>query len=160
MRPIDKRYSETHEWVKVDGDDAIIGITDYAVNQLSDLVHLELPEVGDNVESDAPLGEIESVKTVSDLIAPITGEIVAVNDKVVKDLDVLSEDPFEDGWLVRVRIADKEELENLMSAQEYEEFVETAEEEEEEEKTSVEGEEEDEEDEEEDEKEEKEKKPS
>lgn len=159
MRPIDKRYSETHEWVKVDGEDAIIGITDYAVNQLSDLVHLELPEVGDNVESDAPLGEIESVKTVSDLIAPLTGEIVAVNDKVVKDLDVLSEDPFEDGWLVRLRIADKEELENLMSAQEYEEFVETAEEEEEEEENTVE-EGAEEEDEDEDEEEEKEKKPT
>ncbi len=150
MRPADKRYSETHEWVKVDGDEAVIGITDYAVNQLSDLVHLELPEVGDPVESDAPLGEIESVKTVSDLIAPLTGEVVAVNDKVVKDLDILAEDPFEDGWLVRLRMTDKEELENLMSAQEYEEFVETAEEAEEEEEEE-EG-EEDEEDEEEEEK--------
>ena len=156
MRPADKRYSETHEWVKADGDEAVIGITDYAVNQLSDLVHLELPEFGDAVESDAPLGEIESVKTVSDLIAPLSGEVVAVNEKVVKDLAILGEDPFEDGWLVRVRMTDKEELENLMSAQEYEEFVETAEEEEEEEDSAEEGEEEDEEEDEEEEKEEKE----
>lgn len=147
MRPEDKLYSETHEWVKTEGDEATIGITDYAVNQLSDLVHIDLPEVGDIVESDAPLGEIESVKTVSDLIAPLSGEVIAVNEKVIKDLDILAEDPFEEGWLVRIKMTDKEEIENLMSAQEYEEFVESAEEaEEEDEDEAEEGEEEEEKD--------------
>ncbi|HLY09319.1 MAG TPA: glycine cleavage system protein GcvH, partial [Planctomycetota bacterium] len=114
--------------------EATIGITDYAVKQLADLVHIDLPKVGDNVEQGAPFGEIESVKTVADLIAPLTGKIIEVNKEVGGDLDTLKEEPFEDGWLVRIKPSDPAELESLMTKKEYEEFLESSEEGEKEEK--------------------------
>ncbi len=123
MRPRDLKYSETHEWVRVERDDAVIGITDYAIKELSDLVHLELPEVGDTVEQDSPFGEIESVKAVSDLISPLTGEVVAVNENVLNNIDLLTTDAFEDGWLLRIRMDDPSELETLITSQEYDELV-------------------------------------
>lgn len=134
MRPDDYKFSESHEWIKYNEKkkEATVGITDYAVKQLSDLVHIDLPKVGDNVEQGAPFGEIESVKTVADLIAPITGKIIEVNKEVGSDLDTLKEEPFEDGWLIRIKPSDPAELESLMSKKEYEEFLESSEEEEEE----------------------------
>jgi glycine cleavage system H protein len=134
MRPDDFKYSETHEWIKYSDKkkEAIVGITDYAVKQLSDLVHLDLPKVGDNVEQGAPFGEIESVKTVADLVSPLTGKILEVNKEVASDLDVLKEEPFEDGWLIKIKPSDPSELESLMTKKEYEEFLESSEEEEEE----------------------------
>ena len=96
MRPDDYKFTETHEWVKYSDKkkEAVVGITDYAVKQLSDLVHIELPKVGDKVEQGAPFGEIESVKTVADLLAPLTGTIVEVNKDLASDLDTLKEEPF------------------------------------------------------------------
>jgi len=136
MRPDDYKYSESHEWIKYNEKkkEATIGITDYAVKQLADLVHIDLPKVGDNVEQGAPFGEIESVKTVADLIAPLTGKIIEVNKEVGGDLDTLKEEPFEDGWLVRIKPSDPAELESLMTKKEYEEFLESSEEGEKEEK--------------------------
>jgi glycine cleavage system H protein len=136
MRPDDYKYSETHEWIKYSDKkkEAVIGITDYAVKQLSDLVHIDLPKVGDSVEQGAPFGEIESVKTVADLVSPLSGKIIEVNKEVASDLDTLKEEPFDDGWLVKIKPSDPSELETLMSKKEYEEFLESAEEEEEEEK--------------------------
>lgn len=135
MRPDDYKYSETHEWVKYNDKkkEATVGITDYAVKQLSDLVHLELPKVGDTLEQGAPFGEIESVKTVADLVSPLSGKVVDVNKEVAADLDILKEEPFEDGWLIKIKPSDPSELESLMTKKEYEEFLESAEEEEEEE---------------------------
>lgn len=135
MRPDDYKYSETHEWVKYNEKkkEATVGITDYAVKQLSDLVHLELPKVGDTLEQGAPFGEIESVKTVADLVSPLSGKVVEVNKEVAADLDILKEEPFEDGWLIKIKPSDPTELESLMTKKEYEEFLESAEEEEEEE---------------------------
>ena len=130
MRPDDYKYSESHEWIKYNAKtkEATVGITDYAVKQLADLVHIDLPKVGDSVEQGAAFGEIESVKTVADLIAPLTGKIIEVNKEVGGDLDTLKEEPFEDGWLVRIKPSDPSELESLMTKKEYEEFLESSEE--------------------------------
>ena len=129
MRPEDYKYSESHEWIKYNDKkkEATIGITDYAVKQLADLVHIDLPKVGDSVEQGAPFGEIESVKTVADLIMPLTGKIIEVNKDIAGDLDTLKEEPFEDGWLVRIKPSDPAELESLMTKKEYEEFLESSE---------------------------------
>ena len=136
MRPDDYKFTETHEWVKYSDKkkEAVVGITDYAVKQLSDLVHIELPKVGDKVEQGAPFGEIESVKTVADLLAPLTGTITDVNKDLASDLDTLKEEPFEDGWLIKIKPSDPSELEPLMAKKEYEEFLESNEEDEEDEK--------------------------
>lgn len=129
MRPDDLKYTETHEWLKINKKTKIItiGITDYAVAQLSDLVHIELPEVGDTLEAGQPFGEIESVKAVSDLFAPVTGEITETNEEVVNNLDTLGKDPFEEGWLIRVNVGNTTEIEGLMTRKEYDEFVRTEE---------------------------------
>lgn len=126
-RPDDLKYTETHEWMRIDKKKKIvtIGITDYAVAQLSDLVHIELPDTGDKLEAGQPFGEIESVKAVSDLFAPVSGEILETNEDVAKDLDLLAKDPFEDGWLIKVSATDLAELEGTMSRKEYDEFVES-----------------------------------
>ena len=136
MRPDDFKYSETHEWIKYNpkSKEATIGITDYAVKQLSDLVHIDLPKVGDNVEQGAPFGEIESVKTVADLVSPLSGKILEVNKEVSGDLDTLKEEPFEDGWLIKIKPTEPSELESLMTKKEYEEFLKSSEDEKEDEK--------------------------
>ncbi|MBI3097960.1 MAG: glycine cleavage system protein GcvH [Planctomycetes bacterium] len=133
MRPKDVKYTESHEWVRMEGNEAVVGITDFAVAQLSDLVHIDLPQAGDAVEQDAPFGEVESVKAVSDLISPLSGKVVAINEELPANLDLLAKDPFDEGWLVRVRVDDAAELEHLLSAAQYEEFLEAEQEEEEEE---------------------------
>ena len=122
-RPLDLKYTDTHEWIRIQERTATIGITDYAVAQLSDLVHLELPEEGEEMEKESPFGEIESVKTVADLVAPAGGKIAAVNETVVKNLDLLHDDPYEEGWLIKLKLSDPKELEDLMSAKEYEDYI-------------------------------------
>ena len=136
MRPDDYKYSESHEWIKYNAKskEATVGITDYAVKQLADLVHIDLPKVGDNVEQGSPFGEIESVKTVADLVSPLTGKILEVNKEVGGDLDTLKDEPFEGGWLIKIKPSDPAELESLMTKKEYEEFLESSEEDEEEDK--------------------------
>lgn len=136
MRPEDCKYTETHEWVKYNEKkkEAVIGITDYAVKQLSDLVHIELPKVGESLEQGAPFGEVESVKTVADLVAPASGKVLETNKEVVNDLDLLKDEPFEDGWLIKIKVSDPSEIEALMTKKEYEEFLESSEEEEKEDK--------------------------
>ena len=122
-RPEDLKYATTHEWARISDDGAfvVVGITDHAVEELSDLVHVELPEVGTRAEKDSRLGEIESTKTVSDLIAPVSGEIVEVNADIVEkeNLDLISNSPFGDGWLVKIRIEGPEELDALLTAADY-----------------------------------------
>ncbi|OGL44235.1 MAG: glycine cleavage system protein H [Candidatus Schekmanbacteria bacterium RBG_16_38_10] len=123
MRPRDLKYSETHEWVKLVGKDVVVGITDYAVKQLSDLVHIELPKVGEKIEQGSSFGEIESVKTVAELIAPIGGKVIEVNKSVVDNIEILSDEPFEEGWLMKVKVGDMSELDTLMSSSEYADFI-------------------------------------
>ncbi len=124
-RPSELKFSETHEWVRVDGSEAVIGISDYAIGQLSDLVSVELPKIGAVVEIETPMGEVESVKTVAELVSPVSGKIVAVNKDAADNIDLLSESPFEDGWLVRIKMKDPKDLDHLMSAKEYEEYLKT-----------------------------------
>ena len=127
MRPTDRRYHDTHEWIKPDGDTMLIGITDFAVSELSngnegDLVYCDLPEAGRILEAGQTFGEIESVKAVADLNSPVAGEVLDVNPAIEDHLEVLSKDPWNQGWLIRVKPALKN-LDHLMSAEEYEKFI-------------------------------------
>jgi glycine cleavage system H protein len=123
------RYSESHEWVRWDGDEAICGITDYAQESLSDVVYVELPEEGDSLERDDIFGVVESVKAASDLYMPMSGEIGAVNQSLEDEPELVNQDPYGEGWLIRFKPSDRGEFDDLMTGEEYEEFV--AEEEEE-----------------------------
>ncbi|HEY8173687.1 MAG TPA: glycine cleavage system protein GcvH [Dehalococcoidia bacterium] len=121
--PGDRQYSKEHEWVKRDGDAATVGITDYAQEQLGDVVYVDLPEPGANVTQFEKMGEIESVKAVSDLYSPISGEVRRVNDGVVEKPELVNSDPHGDGWLIEVRISDASELDKLLSAADYDAFI-------------------------------------
>jgi len=123
--PDDLLYSRTHEWVRVEeGGQAVIGITAYAAEEMGDIVYVELPEKGDELELDAAFGVIESVKATADLYSPISGEVVEINTPLEDAPEAINEDPYNDGWLVRVELKDPSELEDLMDAREYQEFVE------------------------------------
>jgi glycine cleavage system H protein len=113
------KYSKTHEWVAVEGDVATIGISDFAVHLLSDLVYADLPAVGKRITQGQPFGEVESVKAVSDLYAPVSGEVIARNDKLPDNLDLLTTSPFADGWMVKVRLSNPGELASLLSQTAY-----------------------------------------
>lgn len=124
MTPSDLRYTKTHEWVRVETDASgakigVVGITDYAVQSLHDLTFLELPQVGQQVEHDAKMGEVESVKAVSDLNSPVDGEVIEVNAALPDNLALLSEDPYGRGWLAKVRLADASPLDALLDAAAY-----------------------------------------
>ncbi len=121
--PADLRYSKEHEWVKLEGDVAIIGITDFAQKQLTDIVFVELPDKGRGVESGKQIGVIESVKSVSDIFCPVTGEIVEVNEALQDNPDTINKDPYGEGWIVKVKLADKTEVDGLMSTEDYDRFV-------------------------------------
>jgi len=117
------RYSKEHEWVRVEGDIATVGITDYAQEQLGDLVYLDLPKVGTAVHQFEKLGEIESVKAVSDLFSPVSGEVTERNEEAVKSPELVNQDPYGRGWLVRLTLSDASEVDKLLTAEQYEEFV-------------------------------------
>lgn len=126
MRPDDRKYLKSHEWVKVEGEYAYIGLTDYAVSHLSDLVFLDLPDVGTDLMMNEPFAEIESVKAVSDLFCPVTGEVVEQNEELLGDLNILNSDPWEKGWMVKVQMQIPSELEQLLDAAAYEKSLEDA----------------------------------
>ena len=124
MRPDDRKYQESHEWVKIDGDTASVGITDFAVEELSngnegDLVYCDLPEVGRVLEAGETFGEIESVKAVADLNTPIGGEVIEVNGDIEDHLEILAQDPWQKGWLIKLKPASKN-VDHLLSAEDYE----------------------------------------
>jgi glycine cleavage system H protein len=121
--PDDRKYSKEHEWLKIDGDAATIGITDYAQQQLGDVVYVDLPEPGATIAQFEKMGEIESVKAVSDLFTPASGEVLEVNQAVVEKPEVVNSDPHGAGWLLRVRLTDVSEAAKLLSAAEYDAFV-------------------------------------
>jgi glycine cleavage system H protein len=120
MRPSDLRYTKTHEWVRIEKDIATTGITDFAVTALSDLVYVDLPAVTDLLEQGQPYAEVESVKAVSDVYAPLSGEIVELNEEVGDNLDLVSKEPFGKGWLVKFRLSHPNEIETLLTAEAYE----------------------------------------
>ena len=119
--PGDRRYTTEHEWIKPDGDQYVIGITAFAQDQLGDIVYVELPKVGDRVEAGKAFGVIESVKTASDLYAPVTGEVVEVNGELVDQPQSVNDDPYERGWMIKIRGADTGEVEKLLTAEQYSE---------------------------------------
>jgi glycine cleavage system H protein len=123
MNPEDLLYSSEHEWVRRKGDRVVLGITDYAQQALGDIVYLEVPDEGTQVVADEAFAEVESVKAVSDIYSPVTGEIVKVNQKVIDSPEIIHEDPYGKGWIVVIEMSDPTELDNLMTAEEYEEFI-------------------------------------
>lgn len=115
----DLYYSETHEWVKVDKDTAYVGISDYAQKELGDIVYIDLPEAGTIVSAGEEIGSIESAKAVVDFVTPVSGEILKVNDDVLENVSLLNESPYEQGWLLKLKLTNTDELETLLSASEY-----------------------------------------
>jgi glycine cleavage system H protein len=121
--PSDRRYTKEHEWVRVQNNLGTVGITDYAQDQLGDVVYVDLPSPGTQVKQLEKLGEIESVKAVSDLYSPVSGEVVEVNQGVNDRTELVNQSPYDEGWLVRVRLADPAELDNLLTAKQYDELI-------------------------------------
>ena len=121
--PDDLRYHSAHDWARVEGDEATLGITWYAQDSLGELVHYEPPDADATLAKESVYGEVESVKAVSDLIAPLSGEVVEVNQKAVDEPDVVNEDPYGEGWLVRIRMSDPTELDGLLDASAYQQLL-------------------------------------
>jgi glycine cleavage system H protein len=118
------RYTREHEWVLIEGNQATVGITDFAQHELGEVVYVELPKVGDSVTKDEPFGVVESVKAASDVYAPVSGEVTESNDDLVSSPELINDDPYGDAWLIRVEMSDSSEVEHLMTAQEYKDYVE------------------------------------
>ena len=121
--PDDLRYHPEHDWARIEGDEAVFGITWYAQDALGELVHFEAPEVGATLTKDQAYAEVESVKAVSDVIAPLSGEVLAVNEKAVEEPETINEDPYAEGWLVRIRLSDAGEADGLMDVDAYKAHV-------------------------------------
>jgi glycine cleavage system H protein len=117
--PDDLRYTESDEWVRLDGDEAVVGITSFASEQLGDVVYVQLPDAGAEIRRDAGFGEIESVKAVSDLISPLSGQVIESNSELEDNPGVVNDDPYGQGWLIRLRPSDSTEFENLLDASAY-----------------------------------------
>jgi glycine cleavage system H protein len=145
------KYSKEHEWVLVEDKVAIIGITEFAQHELGDVVYVELPEVGEKVVKDDPFGAVESVKAVSDVFAPVSGAVLEVNDVLPENPETINDDPYGDGWMIKVQMTDMDDLKDLMNAEEYAEYIEQQKEDDEEDEDEN-GDEEEEDDEDEDEK--------
>ena len=122
--PKELKYSREHEWVRVEGDTAWIGVTDHAQAQLGEIVYLELPAKGEKLSKEEAFGVVESTKAVSDIYAPISGEVIEVNSDLVNEPGRINRDPYDDGWLVKVKVEDKKELDELFTAKDYSEFLE------------------------------------
>src|SRR5574340_428036 len=122
--PKDLKYTKEHEWLKVEGNTATVGITDYAQDSLGDVVYVELPQEGGAVTKNEPFGVVESVKAVSDLYSPISGSVSEVNDAIIDSPEAINEDPYGDAWMIKVEIANHGELDDLMTADEYQKYAE------------------------------------
>lgn len=124
VNPFDRKYSREHEWVLVEPDGlARIGITQFAQAELGDVVYVELPKVGDKLEQFAQMGEVESVKAVSELFCPISGEVTEINDAIMKSPELVNTDPYAEGWLIKVKVSDPSELDNLMGSEAYDKLT-------------------------------------
>ncbi|HVM16239.1 MAG TPA: glycine cleavage system protein GcvH [Gaiellaceae bacterium] len=121
--PEELKYHPEHDWARIEGDEAVVGITWFAQDALGELVHFEAPEVGGTIEKDSSYGEVESVKAVSDVIAPLSGEILAVNEQVVEAPETVNEDPYGEGWLLRIRLSDPSEAEALLDVEAYKQVL-------------------------------------
>jgi glycine cleavage system H protein len=123
MVPGDLHYTKEHEWVRVDGDEAVVGITQFAADQLGDIVFVELPAAGKALDRHATFGVVESVKAVSDLFAPVAGEVTGSNDALAGSPELVNSDPYGEGWMLRIRLADPAQVEGLLDAAAYEQLV-------------------------------------
>lgn len=121
--PANLKYTTDHEWVKVDGDVATIGVTDFAQSELGDIVYVEIETEGDTLDKGEVFGTVEAVKTVSDLFMPVTGEIIEVNEGIESEPESVNNDPYESGWMIKVKLSDTSELEGLLSAEAYQEEI-------------------------------------
>ncbi|RKX69317.1 glycine cleavage system protein GcvH [candidate division WOR-3 bacterium] len=121
--PEDLKYTKDHEWIRVEGDVAVEGITDYAQSELSDIVMVELPEVGRVVKLGESIGVIEAVKAVADLYAAVSGEVVAVNEKIVATPQLINQDPYGEGWMVKIRMSNPSELDTILSSEDYQQLI-------------------------------------
>ena len=121
--PKELLYTKSHEWVRVDGDEAVVGITDYATNQLGDIVFVELPDVGRTLSQAATFGVVESVKAVSDLFSPVSGEVTSGNDALAAAPELVNSDPYGDGWMIRLKLADPTEVDELLDAAAYDALI-------------------------------------
>lgn len=122
--PRNARFTQEHEWIKLEGDTAIVGITNYATEELGEIVFVELPEIGAEIEQMSEFGSVESVKTVSNLFMPMSGTITEVNKELVDNPSLINDSPFEDGWIVKLEITDQKEFDDLMSPEEYKNYLE------------------------------------
>ena len=123
MVPADLRYTKEHEWVRVEGDEAVVGITQYAADQLGDIVFVELPDTGRDLEVAKPFGVVESVKAVSDLFAPVTGNVTSTNDALAAQPELVNSDPYGAGWMIKVNVADQTQLDDLLDGAAYDDLV-------------------------------------
>lgn len=121
--PAELKYTKDHEWIRVEGDVATIGITDFAQSELGDIVYIEIETVGETVEKDEVFGTVEAVKTVSDLFMPVTGEVLELNSKLEGAPELVNKDPYNEGWMVKVKIADISQLSHLLSAETYSSLI-------------------------------------
>jgi glycine cleavage system H protein len=127
VNPDDRHYTQSHEWVKIDGEVGTIGITDHAQKELGEIVYLELPETGHVFNANEEFGTVESVKAVSELYTPISGEVVEINKGAIAEPGIVNDDPFGDGWLLRIKLSTDQEVGSLMNAEQYAEYVRTEE---------------------------------
>lgn len=125
MIPSDLKYTEEHEWVRLENDHAVVGITQYAIEELGEIVFVDLPPVGRVIKQMDEFGSVESVKTISSLYLPISGEVSEINEDLTKNPGYINESPYEDGWLIKVALSDENELDDLMTPEEYKNFLET-----------------------------------
>lgn len=123
MSPDELQYTKEHEWVRVDGENATVGITDHAQDELGDVVFVELPAIGDKIDIDEPFGNVESVKSVSELFMPLTGVVLKVNTSLEEVPELVNDDPYGQGWMVRIRIEDPSEMDALLSSEEYDDYI-------------------------------------
>jgi glycine cleavage system H protein len=123
MYPEENLYTKDHEWVNVQGDLATVGITEYAQRELGDVVYVDLPEVGDIFEASDPFGSVESVKAVSEVFCPLSGEVIEVNSKLEQTPELVNQSPHQKAWMIRLRVSNPDELDELLSAEEYEEYL-------------------------------------
>jgi glycine cleavage system H protein len=123
--PDELQYHPEHDWARIDGDEAVLGVTWFAQDALGELVHYEPPDIGTNVAKDTSYGEVESVKAVSDLISPLSGEVLEVNQKVIDAPETVNDDPYGDGWLIRIRMSNAEERDQLLDVVAYKKVLET-----------------------------------
>lgn len=121
--PKDLKYTKDHEWVKIEGDEAVVGITDFAQSELGDIVFVEVETEGDTIDQEEVFGSVEAVKTVSDLFMPLSAEILSFNSELEDTPEVVNTDPYGEGWMIRIKISDNSELDSLLSAEQYKELI-------------------------------------